>query len=288
MPSTGTDEPRRLTHCHACGYALDGLADEGACPECGAAYDQSAHILYGFGRGRHSNLATATWPRALLHSAGILTFFLFLLPGLFDLHRLTPRDYVMYGMILLAVLVPLLQRLNASRPGLVQIWITPKGCGQKDDLSPDSMLSTVARWLPILLWLGLLPIVVLLWPEGLFVFIVMTVVVVVSILVRYGAERQLPWTATPAHAPPPLRPWKDVQKLSVIDESESRYRIRVTAVGTWWERPLDPVDAEVTCTDEHAQRLIAEAKQWLHASRQSPGARTADPDHSRPSSHLQH
>ena len=53
------DDPLRLEHCPACGYALEGLAPEGVCPECGVAYDQTEVVLHGYGAGRRGDVATA-------------------------------------------------------------------------------------------------------------------------------------------------------------------------------------------------------------------------------------
>ena len=47
MTSAPPSDPLRLSHCPGCGYALEGLAPEGVCPECGAPYDQSEIVLHG-------------------------------------------------------------------------------------------------------------------------------------------------------------------------------------------------------------------------------------------------
>ncbi|MHC5028220.1 MAG: hypothetical protein ACYTGR_15820 [Planctomycetota bacterium] len=48
MPETPDPAARTIRdgRCHACGYALSGLAETGTCPECGIPYDrESAHRL---------------------------------------------------------------------------------------------------------------------------------------------------------------------------------------------------------------------------------------------------
>jgi uncharacterized OB-fold protein len=52
MPEAALQDPLRLQKCPKCGYALEGLAPEGVCPECGASYDQSEVVLHGYGAGR--------------------------------------------------------------------------------------------------------------------------------------------------------------------------------------------------------------------------------------------
>jgi hypothetical protein len=55
-----TDGPLRLGICPGCGYVLNGLPDEGLCPECGREYDQRTVVLYGWSRGLHANVTTSS------------------------------------------------------------------------------------------------------------------------------------------------------------------------------------------------------------------------------------
>src|SRR4051812_18501251 len=56
---TGGAVFRFVDVCPGCGYSLEGLADEGVCPECGRSYDQRTLILYGAARGAHGDLSNA-------------------------------------------------------------------------------------------------------------------------------------------------------------------------------------------------------------------------------------
>src|SRR5580765_3485769 len=65
QPMTSIPACLALTICPNCGYSLEGLASEGACPECGRTYAPGEIVLYGYGRGQHENVRT-TRPRRVV------------------------------------------------------------------------------------------------------------------------------------------------------------------------------------------------------------------------------
>ena len=79
-PAAPSENPLRVEVCPDCGYSLEGLPEEGHCPECGRRYDSSLIVLYGWGRDDHANVGNCT-PETLVGYAvmgGILLAALFL------------------------------------------------------------------------------------------------------------------------------------------------------------------------------------------------------------------
>src|SRR4051812_42878063 len=63
------DDVRFVDICPQCGYSLIGSPDEGICPECGQAYDQSLIILHGDARGKMATLTNGATKSFLLKLA---------------------------------------------------------------------------------------------------------------------------------------------------------------------------------------------------------------------------
>ena len=130
MPETDARDPLRLEKCPACGYALEGLAPEGVCPECGVAYDQSEVVLHGYGAGRNFDVATAR-PRAALALgvayAVVVAWSIrsFVRSGLRDAGELL-------WPALLAVMLAwsIWKRSTTNMPGLVQVRLSSRGAVQ--------------------------------------------------------------------------------------------------------------------------------------------------------------
>lgn len=51
--------PFRLDRCPDCGYLLEGLPEQGICPECGFAYRADMIVLYGWAAGSRANASNA-------------------------------------------------------------------------------------------------------------------------------------------------------------------------------------------------------------------------------------
>jgi hypothetical protein len=115
--------------CPECGYSLAGSPEEGRCPECGAAYDQSVFILHGAAMGDRAKLINvrakilaiilSVWAIVWLLVAGMLR----------DMPRLTV--FLWFGTPLI-LLITLIKRWSHGRPGHITIFLSPLGCLQID------------------------------------------------------------------------------------------------------------------------------------------------------------
>ena len=76
-------DPLRLVICPRCGYSLQGLPDEGVCPECGRRYDPRTVVLFGWARGAKATAVTAQpWVAAgLLAMNSVWLIHILAIPG---------------------------------------------------------------------------------------------------------------------------------------------------------------------------------------------------------------
>jgi hypothetical protein len=126
MPDTSASNPLRLDLCPACGYALEGLPEEGRCPECGVEYRPGLIVLHGFGGGISTGRAKTAWTTATINVLVALYF----VAKWYRLRRFEFFD-VLYPMYLLFWTGwALWKRWASDMPGLVQIWLGPDGARQ--------------------------------------------------------------------------------------------------------------------------------------------------------------
>ena len=141
------DDPLRLEHCPACGYALEGLAPEGVCPECGVAYDQTEVVLHGYGAGRRGDVATARPGVAVAVGA---SYVLVVALGIHSWARNGRRelgDLLWPAVLAVCLAWSLWKRSTANMPGLVQVRLSPHGAVQVNNPTADRVKSgTVTPW----------------------------------------------------------------------------------------------------------------------------------------------
>jgi hypothetical protein len=132
----------RLDRCPGCGYSLTGLPDDGTCPECGRGYDQQTVVLYGWGRGKHATIATATpWVTVgllLVYSLGSWST----LTSPFAPTWQRVGVLVFWGGVV--AFVVLRRQRTPDLPGLVQVHLSDIGCAQLDD--PAAGAGRVTPW----------------------------------------------------------------------------------------------------------------------------------------------
>jgi hypothetical protein len=126
MSDTSTSDPLRLDLCPACGYALEGLPNEGRCPECGVEYRPGPIVLHGFGSGISTGRAKSAWTIAAIN---LLVAFYFVTKW-YRLRGFDLFDALYPTYLLLWTGWALWKRWASDMPGLVQIWLGPDGARQ--------------------------------------------------------------------------------------------------------------------------------------------------------------
>ena len=130
MTSAPSPDPLRLSNCPGCGYALEGLASEGSCPECGGHYDQSEVVLHGFCAGQHTDVATARPAVAVVAAVALAFMGSWFLRDWFRSGRRDHGDLLWAAFVVAWVLWGLWKRFATDMPGLVQVRLGAWGALQ--------------------------------------------------------------------------------------------------------------------------------------------------------------
>jgi hypothetical protein len=138
-------DPLRLSACPACGYALEGLASEGTCPECGTGYDQRTIVLHGWSSPSQLDVATGR-PWVVVLVTAVFGWYAWdsVRSGL-RLGIRNPAAYLCAALALLSVAWGLWRRWNSDMPGLLQVRLSPEGCCQLDTTAKRTP-PTVTPW----------------------------------------------------------------------------------------------------------------------------------------------
>ncbi len=273
------------TVCPNCGYPLTGLPDEGMCPECGAAYDQSEVILYGWGRGQHENVATAKRSRMIWL---LIVPLAWILIQLWPMSQM-PRSYfpgefpIIASVALFALVRGLFQRRATQHPGAVQIRLNHLGCVQYDNLAGPSLAQRLwasHSWLAMTAVAVGLIILRARADIGVFPFCFLLVATLLFIPIRWKAGRRYYQAARliPDHAIADANaalvervPWKNIADYQLDRLRRGGHRLRINAKLESFalaDRSKYPVDAEINCDAEQIEQLRTLISQWMAHSRQ--------------------
>lgn len=135
----------RPGECPSCGYALEGLAPEGRCPECGGRYNQFAVVLHGYAAGRFADVATARPWRA----AGIAGAYVVVLIWVYQKTAHGRDSFPIYCILAAAAWLAwmLWKRWTRDMPGQVQVRVSAYGARLvKNPMPGEPQTGTVTPW----------------------------------------------------------------------------------------------------------------------------------------------
>lgn len=261
----------KTTICPNCGYKLDGLPDEGTCPECGHGYDQSAVFLYGWPRGGSQNLALVKRSRIPLALIGAVGWIPYLL-----LSQKSPAMLFWFAVamspMILSTVWGLIHRGNDDRPGTIEVCLSANGLAQYNDRTDTPpALQLFSRWawtLPLLVALG----GVIAWQIELarlqtFVFtMVFCAIAFPSTLIavrphfRAAALLKSGQVSRYYRGLVPSQRWEDIETVRLKPLKSGNYHLQIElrrSAQRFLDRTRCVVDAEIICTIEQADELRA-------------------------------
>jgi hypothetical protein len=259
-----------VTVCPNCGYSLTGLPESGTCPECGASYDQTQVILYGWGHGRRENLANTRRSRMIWVMLAPMMGFVWQIPMMLS-HRYLILAYLAVFAAIWIYLVS--RRQMSSHPGLIQVRLSDEGCVQYDDLAGISTFMEFMRsygWLITGVGFGCLVLMRKeIDPVTLWIFCPSLLIGSVALFL-HGPKFRLALKSLPerslANANTVIRrycPWTDVSTSFILQSTEGgRYHLQITR-RRWFTIDPVPVDAEIKCDPEQVAQLRVLLRRWI-------------------------
>ena len=273
-------DPLRLAACPECGYALDGLPDDGRCPECGRAYDRAELTLFGSALGTTAGTAKASRWKVAGHAAFLG---LIIVGNMGVLAVMRPRDPVVRVLMVLLLAQAgffLFARLTAPVRATVRVRLGAAGASQEPADPSDAMAGKLLS-----LYSGCMPGAMLLlcaaateragWrlPLALTGGAAMLLAVMLQTVgpIRRAAAGLLRTRPAAVTAGPADRtPWSEIGDVALDEQAGSnRYHLRARRLQPW---PSDAmaVSAEVTLTPEQAAALRERIDAWRGVPPASP------------------
>jgi len=254
----------RVENCPQCEYSLQGLPEEGACPECGSAYDRSAIILrcrpWG-GPGMNSLVIAVVGVISAVCLAASVLFF----PT--KVYLLVQLDILFaFGVVLSAI--TLIDRATSPRVGEWLLWAMPAGIGVKKDFDPDSLLAQfrrafVAIAMPVYFMGGFVP---MMFVAGSFWYIGAIMAVVMGIGYFWFLRAMTFKPAIPAQgARPALFGWNDISRIEITGPKRGRYRL-----SAWRSSWVSKRQALIFITLAGSDEMIGQFRQRIDLWYRSP------------------
>ena len=280
------EDPLRLTRCMRCAYALETLAPEGTCPECGIAYDQQTVVLNAIWAG-NGGVGTGSFGAMITHFSLelILVFIAWTMYWSGD-HAYAIAVALFVGA---SAFVELTYRVYARRAGvgqaLLQCRFNRFGCLQCD--LPEEIIG-LGDLRPIWRWVtqvGLFAIAIAFaWAGARHGHWIYAAVIAGMLILRAKAEwrrrrsltlaehdsdaRALMTAARACGRQVPATPWSAIADIRVgqFRGQVDRWYLTSTAVKRGFKRD-QAINAEVQATPDQIRELKARIAAWKSAAR---------------------
>jgi len=258
-PSSAAD-PLRLRSCPQCEYALQGLPDEGVCPECGYRYDRSIIIVRCQGRDV-SRLNTSVLGAVTILGGSALVALVLLRPR--SLEAFT-QMLVMLGFFAVLCGIAWLDRVTSPRAGAWLLWVAPEGVGLQTEFDPDSMVARFRKtvtlaMMPLYSIAGFIPMIA---HGGAYWWVFLAAAFAFGLLMFGLQYAVMPKPSVPAsHPRPALYDWGTVSRIELTKKKAGRYRIFATN-RSWISKKLRLIDAMFDGPPELAEQLCQRITQF--------------------------
>jgi hypothetical protein len=246
-------DPLRLRSCPQCEYALEGLPDEGVCPECGFRYDRSIIIVRCQGRDV-SRLNTSVLGAVTILGGSAVVAILLLRPRFFEAFT---QMLVMLGFFAVLCAIAWLDRVTSPRAGAWLLWVAPEGIGLQTEFDPDSLVARLRKavtlaMMPLYSIAGFIPMIA----HGGPYWLVFLAAALAFGFLMFGLQvAMLAKPTVPASNPrPALYDWGTVSRIELTEKKAGRYRIFATN-RSWISKNLRLIDAMFEGPPELAEQL---------------------------------
>ena len=248
----------RLENCPQCEYSLQGLPEEGICPECGWSYDRGAVIV----RCRGWAVQFNSYVLGIVGAIAATIATLMLLTAHSKISNLA-QVITMFVFVAVMSAITLIDRATSPRVGDWLLWITPAGIGVQRDFDPDSLLAQFRRlllaiFMPVYVASGFVPMMF----AGRFWYIGVTLMAVFGIGFFWLQRTVQPKPTIPAKdARPALFAWNAVEKIEITGPKRGRYRLMAWR-SSWLSRRQLLVYVSLAGSDEMIAQLRQRIAQW--------------------------
>lgn len=238
--------------CPECEYSLEGLPEEGDCPECGRAYDQSIVIVRCHGPGPYKQNPLQLSIITLAFLAGSATLGV-MSPAIL---KASPQLGLALAFIGVMCAMTWIDRAISPRAGVWLLWIAPQGIGVQTEFDPSSMLARARKWIPMIwfpmyLFAGFIPLI------GMGQWIIPAVLgtTFVIAMVFFMRLMRVKPDVPASGAQPALIGWSKLTRIELLERRQRGYRLR--AMRQTWVARGRVIDVSFEATQDYAARLKA-------------------------------
>lgn len=234
-------------------------------------------ILHGAAMGSKADLGNAS-PRMLW----VIVLGILLQAWWLWIYVLDRRFNSIYLVVLALWVFPLLallaRRWSNQRPGLIRIYVSPRGCLLLDHPSEPAAIGMAwSLVVPIFGLIGLAWVIVA--TRGVTRVLLAATITAALLAQGYVKWRRIKRPTTPIHSLKPAQAlaiaghqWNGEEDLKCKPLREGFLRLTIRQEVRWYEFQQDFVDAEIACDGEKCGRIDALIWSWIRESKRRRGS----------------